>query len=66
MTSTDQRTEARPVLETIDTLTAHTRHVLDAPGLSAPNVELARVVQGVLGLLRDRLAEDERPEQERR
>ncbi len=63
MTSTDQRTEDRPVL---DTLTAHTRHVLDAPGLSAPNVELARVVQGLLGLIRDQLVSDDHPEQDHR
>ncbi len=62
----DWRAEDLRVLAEVDALAARTEQVLDAPGLSAPNVELARVVQGLLGLIRDQLVDDDHPEQERR
>ncbi len=52
----DWRAEDLRVLAKVDALSARTADVLTTPGLAAPNVELARVVQGLLGLIRDHLA----------
>ncbi len=62
----DWRAEDLRNLAVVDALGARTADVLTAPGLSAPNVELARVVQGLLGLIRDQLVGDDHPEQDHR